>query len=115
MAAAWCRWTGQSPPRASVCARSIDHDPTEIAVAWSEALKVLVSVMLESIQPIFVVWGPDRIFLYNDAFIPIAGRKQAAKRLASSERRSGKTLPITHSWRLMEPETVLRPADSARK
>jgi PAS domain-containing protein len=44
-------------------------------VVWPEALKVLVSVMLASTQPMFMVWGAKRLFLYNDAFIPIVGRK----------------------------------------
>jgi PAS domain S-box-containing protein len=49
--------------------------PLGCPAVWPEALKVLVSVVLTSTQPMFLVWGPDRIFLYNDAFIPIAGRK----------------------------------------
>ena len=31
--------------------------------------------MLRSAQPMFMAWGPDRIWFYNDAFIPILGRK----------------------------------------
>ena len=31
--------------------------------------------MLASTQPMFMAWGPDRIWLYNDAFVPILGRK----------------------------------------
>ena len=55
--------------------RSLDWttSPLDFPSAWPEALKVLVSVMLASTQPMFLVWGPDRIFLYNDSFTPIAG------------------------------------------
>lgn len=52
--------------------------PLGCPATWPEALKVLISVLLASMQPMFLVWGPDRIFLYNDAFIPIAGRKHPA-------------------------------------
>jgi PAS domain S-box-containing protein len=46
--------------------------------AWPQALKVLVPIVLTATQPMFLVWGPERLFLYNDAFIPIAGRKHPA-------------------------------------
>jgi PAS domain S-box-containing protein len=42
---------------------------------WSQALRTLVDLMLASRQPMFMAWGPDRTWLYNDAFIPILGRK----------------------------------------
>ena len=43
--------------------------------SWSTVLKTLVALMLNSRQPMFIAWGPDQNWLYNDAFIPIAGRK----------------------------------------
>ncbi len=42
---------------------------------WPAALQTLVELMLGSRQPMFIAWGPDQNWLYNDAFIPIAGRK----------------------------------------
>jgi PAS domain S-box-containing protein len=42
---------------------------------WPMALTTLVELMLSSRQPMFIAWGPEQIWLYNDAFIPIAGRK----------------------------------------
>jgi PAS domain S-box-containing protein len=42
---------------------------------WPASLKGLVGLMLGSRQPMFIAWGDDRTWLYNDAFIPIAGRK----------------------------------------
>ena len=38
--------------------------PLKSPSAWPEALKLLISVVLASTQPMFVVWGPDRIVLY---------------------------------------------------
>ena len=43
--------------------------------SWSHSLKTLVSVLLSSSQPMFLAWGPDRTWLYNEAFTPILGRK----------------------------------------
>ena len=45
---------------------------------WPQGLKTLVSLMLASKQPMFLGWGPERIWLYNDAFTPILGRKHPA-------------------------------------
>ena len=42
---------------------------------WSQPLKTLVELMLASTQPMFMMWGEQRIWLYNDAFTPILGRK----------------------------------------
>lgn len=42
---------------------------------WSHTLKTVVDLMLASRQPMFIAWGPEEIWLYNDAFIPILGRK----------------------------------------
>lgn len=45
---------------------------------WSQTLKTVVDLMLASRQPMFMAWGPEQIWLYNDAFIPILGRKHPA-------------------------------------
>lgn len=46
---------------------------------WPQALKTLVGLMLDSVQPMFVAWGPERTLLYNDAYAPLlAGRHPAA-------------------------------------
>jgi len=45
---------------------------------WSQALKTLVNLMLASKQPMFLGWGRERTWLYNDAFAPILGRKHPA-------------------------------------
>ncbi|NML16480.1 PAS domain S-box protein [Azohydromonas caseinilytica] len=47
--------------------------------AWPRELACMVDVMLRSRQPMALAWGPRRIFLYNDAHIPLcAGRHPAA-------------------------------------
>ncbi len=43
--------------------------------SWPAPLKTMAGLMHESRQPMFMAWGPARIWLYNDAFAPILGRK----------------------------------------
>jgi signal transduction histidine kinase/CheY-like chemotaxis protein len=45
---------------------------------WPQALKTLVSLMLASEQPMFMAWGREQTWLYNDAFVPILGAKHPA-------------------------------------
>lgn len=45
---------------------------------WPAPLATLVGLMLSSEQPMFMAWGPRQTWLYNDAFIPILGRKHPA-------------------------------------
>ncbi|MBU1314567.1 MAG: PAS domain S-box protein [Alphaproteobacteria bacterium] len=42
---------------------------------WPTALSTLVSVMLASNQAMFVVWGPEQLLLYNDAYSQILASK----------------------------------------
>jgi PAS domain S-box-containing protein len=46
--------------------------------AWPQPLKTLVGVMLTANQPMFVAWGPQRTFLYNDAYAEILAAKHPA-------------------------------------
>lgn len=46
--------------------------------AWPDALKLSVALCLGSRFPQAVLWGPELITLYNDAFTPILGRKPLA-------------------------------------
>jgi PAS domain S-box-containing protein len=43
--------------------------------AWPAPLTTAVSMMLSSAFPMFVAWGPDLGFLYNDAYAVIMGEK----------------------------------------
>ena len=52
--------------------------PIGSAEHWSQTFKTIVDLMLASRQPMFIAWGPEQIWLYNDAFIPILGRKHPA-------------------------------------
>lgn len=42
---------------------------------WPSTLRIPVSLMLDSGFPMFIAWGPNRVFLYNDAYAPFLGEK----------------------------------------
>ena len=42
---------------------------------WPQALRSAVSMMLPSRHVMFVAWGPELAFLYNDAYRPVFGKK----------------------------------------
>lgn len=42
---------------------------------WPQSLRTVVSLMLNSRYPMFIAWGPNLTFLYNDGYKPIFGAK----------------------------------------
>lgn len=42
---------------------------------WPDALRIAVNICLASRFPMFVWWGPDLINIYNDAYIPVLGKR----------------------------------------
>ncbi|MEE1655968.1 PAS domain S-box protein [Microvirga sp. CF3062] len=42
---------------------------------WPQSLRAVASLMLTSKFPMFVAWGPELAFLYNDGYRPIFGAK----------------------------------------
>ena len=44
---------------------------------WAPQLRTLVGVMLGSKQPMFTAWGRELTMLYNDAYLPVLGSKDA--------------------------------------
>ncbi|MXQ14241.1 PAS domain-containing sensor histidine kinase [Microvirga makkahensis] len=42
---------------------------------WPRSLRTLVRLMLNAKQAMFIAWGPELAFLYNDDYIPIFGAK----------------------------------------
>jgi len=49
--------------------------PLGPAAAWPQSLRTAVRIMLTSRQPIWVGWGKDLTYLYNDAYHSIIGGK----------------------------------------
>jgi PAS domain S-box-containing protein len=46
--------------------------------AWPQSLQIAVGICLNSRFPMFVWWGPDHINIYNDAYIPMLGKRHPA-------------------------------------
>lgn len=59
-----------------------DHDwlnsPLGPMEAWPVELRTLVNVMLGSLQPMLIVWGPSQITLYNDGYAEMCGSRHPA-------------------------------------
>lgn len=45
---------------------------------WPESLQLLVGIMLNSQQPMFVIWGPENCLIYNDGYAEILSSKHPA-------------------------------------
>jgi hypothetical protein len=45
---------------------------------WPDALKSVVSLMLGSRFPMFLLWGDEHLCLYNDGYIPVLGKRHPA-------------------------------------
>ncbi|TWC13921.1 MULTISPECIES: response regulator [unclassified Pseudomonas] len=52
--------------------------PLGLPAQWPDVLKTTVALSLASHFPQAIVWGPDLIMLYNDAFVPILANKPDA-------------------------------------
>jgi PAS domain-containing protein len=57
--------------------RALDWSRTPLGPMsdWPGSLKTSVRIMLTSSQPIWIGWGPDLIYLYNDPYRSIIGGK----------------------------------------
>ena len=52
-----------------------ENTPLGPPESWPQSLKTSVRIMLTSRQPIWIGWGTDLIYLYNDAYKSIIGGK----------------------------------------
>ena len=57
--------------------RAFDWSTTPLGPpsSWPQSLRMAVRIMLTSLQPIWIGWGEDLIYLYNDAYKSIIGGK----------------------------------------
>jgi PAS domain S-box-containing protein len=55
----------------------IDWSATDLGhpATWPQSLRSIVALIFASGKPMFVVWGPSRTLLYNDAYAPLLGSK----------------------------------------
>ncbi|GAB1541222.1 hypothetical protein NUACC21_38920 [Scytonema sp. NUACC21] len=66
--------------------RSLDWSQTLLGPAsqWAQSLKTSVSMILNSRHPMFVWWGAESAYLYNDAYRPILGTSKHPQFLGQS-------------------------------
>lgn len=55
-----------------------EESPLGCPDAWPVELQTLVNVMLGSLQPMLIVWGPQQITLYNDGYAQMCGNRHPA-------------------------------------
>ena len=69
---------GKSP--VGMLAQSIDwnHHPLGPVVSWSREIKMAINIIMGSKVPMFISWGKERSFFYNDAYAVILGKKHPA-------------------------------------
>ncbi|WP_081928711.1 HWE histidine kinase domain-containing protein [Microvirga sp. BSC39] len=60
--------------------RSMDWSASPLGrpQSWPQSLRTVVSLLLNSRFPMFVAWGPELGFLYNDGYAEILGAKHPA-------------------------------------
>ncbi|WP_075215758.1 sensor histidine kinase [Mongoliimonas terrestris] len=66
---------GEEPVRDLFERTVFDDTPLGPRARWSPALESAVSMIMSSGFPMSVRWGEELVFLYNDAYRPILGRK----------------------------------------
>lgn len=57
--------------------REFDWSKTDVGPVqyWPQSLKTAIGIMLNSRYPMFVWWGRHRTNFYNDAYIPVLGKR----------------------------------------
>ncbi len=60
--------------------RAHDWSATELGpmASWPQSLRTALRICLHSRYPMFVWWGPHLTNIYNDAYIPVLGRRHPA-------------------------------------
>ncbi|HEU4777082.1 MAG TPA: PAS domain-containing protein, partial [Telluria sp.] len=69
---------GEGGVRAHMRAHDWRMSPLGLPVNWPNELMTTVNLLLNSKFPMFVAWGPELGFLYNDEYAAIMGNKHPA-------------------------------------
>src|SRR6185436_9905236 len=61
----------------AILLRRIDWSKTAVGPvgSWPQSLRTSVQICLTSRYPMFIAWGPEWTYFYNDAYRPILGTK----------------------------------------
>jgi PAS domain S-box-containing protein len=69
---------GDSETRRLLGAHDWQSSPLGPPESWPPELVTAVSMAFSSTFPMFLAWGREQVFLYNDAYIPVLGDKHPA-------------------------------------
>jgi signal transduction histidine kinase len=69
---------GTVPARALLLAQDWSSSPLGPPDNWPQELVTVVNLLLDSRFPMFVAWGPELAFLYNDEYAKVMGDKHPA-------------------------------------
>ncbi|RKH45748.1 PAS domain-containing hybrid sensor histidine kinase/response regulator [Corallococcus sicarius] len=64
---------GEGELRARIRAFDWARTPLGPLVGWPDVLRTALDLVLGSTAPLVLLWGPDGVLLYNDAFAAVAG------------------------------------------
>ncbi|GAA4028183.1 hypothetical protein GCM10022409_10330 [Hymenobacter glaciei] len=67
--------TGRGPMADLVYAKDWSTTPLGAIEGWPQSLRTTVSLCLASNFPINIAWGPQRIQIYNDGYLPLCADK----------------------------------------
>jgi PAS domain S-box-containing protein len=68
-------FAGPGEMRARMRTHDWSFSPLGHPDTWPMALRTIVGLMLDSKDRVFVVWGPELGFLYNDAYVEVLGAR----------------------------------------
>ncbi|WP_250454819.1 PAS domain S-box protein [Caballeronia sp. ATUFL_M2_KS44] len=69
-------YTSSRPSASVLLARDWADTPLGPPERWPVALRTLCDVIDGSAQPMFIVWGPERVLIHNGAYVSILADKQ---------------------------------------
>ena len=69
-------------PRTELQTKVLEHDWSATALGpqaeWSPTLRTAVGTALNSRFPMLLMWGPELVMIYNDAYAPMLGLRHPA-------------------------------------
>ncbi|MFC0679504.1 PAS domain-containing protein [Lysobacter korlensis] len=68
-------FTADSQVGALICRHDWSDCPLGDPADWPQPLRTVMELALDDPTPKFICWGPELRFLYNDAYLPVLGRK----------------------------------------
>ena len=68
-------FTGPGEATRQLCALDWAVSPLGPADAWPASFRILLALVLSSPEAMWFAWGPERLFFFNDAYVPQLGNK----------------------------------------